>query len=151
MAGFIKRYAECIGLDGQVLADEYRRTDSNGNGKANMSHPVPVYATHDYLKHTKIDSGPPSYKLWPFYAIALFGLIALISWYSSHSKDNQVQPTESLKDSMSQMSPQQGQTTQAGRQPPTPPALAAALRTPRPRRIPPTPIRLPWPPMSTFG
>jgi cytoskeletal protein RodZ len=113
VAGFIKRYAECIGLDGQVLADEYRRTDSNGNGRPNMSHPAPVYATHEYLRHTKIDSGPPSYKLWPFYAIALFGLIALISWYSSHSKDNQVQPTESLKDSMSQMQQQQGQTTQA--------------------------------------
>src|SRR6185437_9223526 len=56
VAGFIKRYAECIGLDGQVLADEYRQNghadNGNGNGRARARQALaqPVYVTPEYLK-----------------------------------------------------------------------------------------------------
>lgn len=116
VAGFIKRYAECIGLDGQVLADEYRRSDE-GNGNGNGSHGgggntgksanQPVYITPEYLKHAKIDNRPPSYKLWPFYVVVIIVVIGVISWYSSQSNSNNTQDPNvlSLKDSVSNVAP----------------------------------------------
>lgn len=107
VAGFIKRYAECIGLDGQVLADEYRRVDapSNGNGnghggghavRGGKSASQPVYVQHEYLKHAKIDNRPPIYKLWPFYVVIALGLIIVVSWLSTQSATNNQQTDPSL-------------------------------------------------------
>jgi cytoskeletal protein RodZ len=114
VAGFIKRYAECIGLDGQVLADEYRRLDSNGNGKPRAMPAQPVYVTADYLKHARIDNRAPSYKLWPFYAVVIIGVIAVLSWYFKSQALNagQVDPsTLSLRDSLAHLPAQAGVTT----------------------------------------
>jgi hypothetical protein len=100
VAGFIKRYAECIGLDGQVLADEYRRDDSS-NGKPKTAVAQQVYVTPEYLKHARIDNRPPTYKLWPFYVVAIVVLMVVLSWYSSNQMNtaSQTDPnTLSLKD-----------------------------------------------------
>src|SRR5438270_345899 len=108
VAGFIKRYAECIGLDGQVLADEYKRADSpsNGDGKSKAA-AQPVYVTHDYLKHARIDNRAPSYKLWPFYIGAAIVLMVVLSWYSSQMSNNNQQDASapSLKESLAKMEP----------------------------------------------
>jgi cytoskeleton protein RodZ len=109
VAGFIKRYAECIGLDGQVLADEYRREEHNGNGKPKAS-PQQVYVTPEYLKHARIDNRPPTYKLWPFYVVVIVVLIGVLSWYSTQQSNTANQPDPynlSLKDSAAQLQQQQ--------------------------------------------
>lgn len=108
VAGFIKRYAECIGLDGQILADEYRRLDNgNGNGQPKQVSP-PVYVTQDYLRHTRIDNRAPSYKLWPFYAGIIVLFMGVLSWYSSQLSNNNQSgdTTASLKDSLSHVEQQ---------------------------------------------
>jgi cytoskeletal protein RodZ len=134
VAGFIKRYAECIGLDGQVLADEYRRREEtgengNGNGRSRSKQALAqqVYVTPEYLKHTRIDQAPPSWKMWPFYALAVIGVVALVSLYSSHTSQVQPDPNVlSLKDASSQLQAQQNALTAptgaaATNAPPTPP------------------------------
>lgn len=110
VAGFIKRYAECIGLDGQVLADEYRQNghadNGNGNGRARARQALaqPVYVTPEYLKHTRIDQTPPSWKLWPFYGFAILGVIGVVSYFSNHAPSSQPDPNVlSLKDAASKM------------------------------------------------
>lgn len=111
VSGFIKRYAECIGLDGQVLADEYRREESNGNGKSKSAAPQQVYVTPEYLKHARIDNRPPTYKLWPFYVVVIVVLMVVLSWYSTQQTNtaNQTDPNLlSLKDSASQLQSQPG-------------------------------------------
>jgi cytoskeleton protein RodZ len=114
VAGFIKRYAECIGLDGQVLADEYKRVDGNGNGKAKLSQPGPVYVTHDYLKHAKIDNRPPVYKLLPFYLVAIIGLLWVLYWYSSNHQAAQTDSGGTLKESLQSQLPPTGATAADG-------------------------------------
>lgn len=116
VAGFIKRYAECIGLDGQVLADEYRRDDVNGNGKPKGAVAQQVYVTPEYLKHARIDNRPPTYKLWPFYVMAMVAVMVVLSWYSTHQLNTPNQPDPSLlslKDSAAQMG-QSGLTAPTG-------------------------------------
>lgn len=109
VAGFIKRYAECIGLDGQVLADEYRRQENgaasgNGNGKSKLAS-QPVYVTPDYIKHTRIDNSAPTYKLLPFYGLIIVVVIGAISWYTTqNANNNQPDPNVlSLKESVNQL------------------------------------------------
>lgn len=122
VAGFIKRYAECIGLDGQVLADEYRREEygngtPNGNGgkqRTRQAVAQQVYVTPEYLKHTRIDQAPPSWKLWPFYGFAIIVVIGIVSYFSNHSQTPQPDPTSlSLKDA-SRLQATQGLTGQPG-------------------------------------
>jgi len=112
VSGFIKLYAECIGLDGQVLAAEYRRDDQNGNGKSSKTAVAQqVYITPEYLKHAKIDNRPPTYKLWPFYVVLMVILMVVLSWYSTQQINtaNQTDPNLlSLKDSAAQLQSQPG-------------------------------------------
>ena len=122
VAGFIKRYAECIGLDGQLLADEYRAQAAedanghagNGNGKANGRKEVaqPLYVTPDYLKHAKVDNRPPTYKMWVFNALGIVLVLATLAWYfQSNSASNQQDPSlASLKETAKNATP----TPQAG-------------------------------------
>src|SRR6185437_2210168 len=102
VAGFIKRYAECIGLDGQVLADEYKRSDvhdGNGNGKPKNMASQPTYITPEYLKHAKIDNSPPRYKLLFFPLLIGIVIIGVLHFYSSSANNPQQDPSlHSLKD-----------------------------------------------------
>ena len=118
VAGFIKRYAECIGLDGQVLADEYRRegvpANGNGNGKANKNGGgQPAYVTQDYLRHTRIDQRPPSYKLWLFNGVVIVVLVMVVSHFATQANtQNQTDPSVlSLKESASKLQQAQPQNT----------------------------------------
>lgn len=132
VAGFIKRYAECIGLDGQVLADEYRRADSVTKGTKTAVAAQQVYVTPEYLKHARIDSRPPTYKLWPFYAVVIVAVMVVLSWYSMQQSNtaNQSDPSlMSLKDSAAQLQSQPGinsATPNASGTTPTSPTAAAA-------------------------
>jgi cytoskeleton protein RodZ len=122
VAGFIKRYAECIGLDGQLLADEYRQQAAeeqhahtgNGNGRTNGRKEVaqPLYVTPDYLKHAKVDNRPPTYKMWVFNTLGIVLVVATLAWYfQSNSASNQQDPSlASLKETAKTAAPTQTNT-----------------------------------------
>lgn len=96
VAGFIKRYAECVGLDGQVLGDDYKRSLET-NGKRQKAAPVPMYATTEYISKSKIRMTPSfSFKTWTFNFIIAIGLVGLICYVFKTQQDLANQPDPSL-------------------------------------------------------
>jgi cytoskeletal protein RodZ len=95
--GFIKRYAECVGLDGQVLADEYRsHVDSGSNGRGRKE-ATPYYASNDYAVKSKPRVSTPTYKLWLFNALIIIGVVGTITWFVNMQQNNIAnQPDPSL-------------------------------------------------------
>jgi cytoskeletal protein RodZ len=108
VAGYIKRYADCVGLNGQGLSDEYRKLNggSNGNksnGASSMSSrmagtPV-IISAPSYSKGA--DLRPPNILkqgLWYFLLIVMVvGIMAfLIQWQSNYSANNQTDPAQGL-------------------------------------------------------
>jgi cytoskeleton protein RodZ len=95
VAGFIKRYGDCVGLNGQSLSEEYRRAaDSNGdNGKAtwgkNAGVPEAVIVTPEYYRSNKLDSGTPTFKTMYFNAIWIVVVIGLVSYLGMTQLNNQ--------------------------------------------------------------
>jgi cytoskeletal protein RodZ len=87
VSGFIRRYAECIGLDAQELVDEYRtelepasdQTKKTGllfKNKNNGNH-IPAQA--NYYNRQRIEKSAPNvFKLVPFYAIWIILILVLI-------------------------------------------------------------------------
>ncbi len=88
--GFIKRYAECIGLDGQVLADEYKSYVDQASGKSrkNNSNSVPYYASSEYISKSKVKVSAPGYKLWIFNGIIIMGVIGMITWFINSQQND---------------------------------------------------------------
>ncbi len=110
--GFIKRYAECIGLDGQVLADEYRRhiDGGSGNGKKNANaSAAPYYATSEYASKSKPRVSTPTYKLWLFNSIIIVGVVGTITWFINAQQSNMANQADpsiaSLRDATKHMAP----------------------------------------------
>jgi cytoskeleton protein RodZ len=98
--GFIKRYAECVGLDGQVIADEYRRhvEEVSGNNRKNHNTGTPYYASSEYMNKSRIRVSTPTYKMWLFNAIMIVGVIGLITFVINTQQNNIInQPDPSLK------------------------------------------------------
>lgn len=67
VAGFIKRYAECVGLNGQNLSDEYRKQatpERSSNGDASWgsrsSVAQPVLVSAPYVKSSRIEERAPN-------------------------------------------------------------------------------------------
>lgn len=85
VSGFIKRYAECVGLDGQLLGEEYRRSlDESNNKKGSRSNKTAVqtmYVPPEYLSRARTRSSAPAYKLWLFNTVILIAVVALITWF----------------------------------------------------------------------
>jgi cytoskeletal protein RodZ len=107
VAGYIKRYADCVGLNGQNLSDEYRKQNgggSNGN-KSNgatmvssrMVAPV-IMSAPSYNKGG--DYRPPNViKQGLFYAlmiVTVVGIMAILSYWQSNYSVNQTDPTQAL-------------------------------------------------------
>lgn len=146
VAGFIKRYAECVGLNGQVLSDEYRKQatpervgngDSSWGARSNIAQPVLVSPPH--IHRSRIEERPPSiFKsvLFPVcWIILIFVLITfLFNWQRntdnaanqdsslvpSASKFDKVQPTPATT------APTQGGPTVTAPVTATPPASTEA-------------------------
>ncbi len=89
VAGFIKRYAECVGLNGQILSDEYRKQatpervgngDSSWGGRSNVAQPVMVSAP--YVQRSRIEDRPPNILKSVFFPVCwivlIFGLITFL-------------------------------------------------------------------------
>ncbi len=109
--GFIKRYAECIGLDGQILADDYKQHlgSASGNGRR-KSHPdaMPYYATSDYMAKSKPRISTPVWKLGLFNGLIIMGVVGTITWLinSQQSMVNQADPNlMSLRQATNRITP----------------------------------------------
>ncbi len=119
VAGYIRRYADIVGLDGHVLAEEYRfAVDGPPNKKtrpAGETHYVPptIYGR----RHT---DAPPTFKTIYFNAIWIVVVIGLISYLSMTQLNNQANQSDpslaSLKDSASRFAQLSGQTGPGGAQ-----------------------------------
>jgi cytoskeletal protein RodZ len=94
--GFIKRYAECIGLDGQVLADEYKMQMGAGNGKKNQNQAAstPYYASNEYIAKSKVKISTPTYKLWLFNSIIIVGVVGTITWFINSQQNQMANQTD---------------------------------------------------------
>jgi cytoskeletal protein RodZ len=106
VAGFIKRYADVLGLNGQALSDEYRRDaapENAGNGNGHFMRPAKPVAQSvlvvptPHMSRTRIESGRPSLlKLVIYPAIWIIMMIVLVSWVieqNSNSRTNQPDPS----------------------------------------------------------
>jgi len=113
VAGFIKRYADVVGLNGQALSDEYRKEtaeENGGNGNGHyLSRPAKgsaspvVMVPAPYMGKTRIESGPPSIMKMLFFpaisVIMLIGLLAvLLQWHSNSTANQPDSSILSLKD-----------------------------------------------------
>ncbi len=96
VSGYIKRYAECVGLDGQALSEEYRRLAEESLAEGQRGGPAVVYSTPEYMsRHTRIDRGPPTFKTIYFNALIIVIVVGLISYVGKlalTSQVNQVDP-----------------------------------------------------------
>jgi cytoskeletal protein RodZ len=134
VAGFIKRYAECVGLNGQSLSDEYRKQSSgNGNGDSNwaakavLTAPVAVHAPH-HAQRLRVDDRPPSLlktMVFPFiWIVGLLGLFIVLFQINFNNNASQQDPSLlTLRDSTAkfnqvQPSPTAAAVTQPGQNPP---------------------------------
>ncbi len=145
VAGFIKRYAECVGLNGQNLSDEYRKQatpertsngDSGWGGRSNVAQPVLVSAP--YVQRSRIEDRPPNILKSLFFPVCwivlIFGLITFLynlqqrndtspdSLVKSlaQSKFDKIQPG-ATPDAASQTASQTGPTVASTTPPVTPP------------------------------
>lgn len=112
VAGFIKRYAETVGLDGSALSDEFKRIasqegssngKSNGRNNGNGRYPQnqPVYVHPEYLNKARINTAPPNYKTWVFNAVLVVMVLCLFTFLMGQSNNNNQQDPSvlSLRDS----------------------------------------------------
>ncbi len=114
VSGYIKRYADCVGLDGQQLADAFRlelEKNSHKNGrfllfsKPPKLDPVKIPTTQNYQK-VRIDQAPPNLlKSVPFYAFWIIVVLALVVFLATHQQLGEVQDSAivSLKDSTNKL------------------------------------------------
>ncbi len=115
VAGYIKRYAECVGLDGQSLSEEYRRSSeeevNNLHRNAVKHTPVQpaVFAPADFGSRTKINHGPPTFKTLYFNALILVAVVVLVSYLVKvqiNNQSSQIDPSlAALRDTTSRFAP----------------------------------------------
>lgn len=114
VSGYIKRYADCVGLDGQQLADAFRidlEKSSHKNGgfllfsKPPKLEPVKIPTTQNYQK-VRIDQAPPNLlKSVPFYAFWIVVVLGLVVYLAAHQQQGEIQDSAivSLKDSTNKL------------------------------------------------
>lgn len=118
VVGFIKRYADCVGLNGQNLVDEYRKQiealneENNKKGifgikpnKSNVAQAVPIPQAHIH-KSTRVAPPAPNFANMVFYPailiILLSGLISYLFYYQQQQFAMQQDPSvNALRESAS--------------------------------------------------
>lgn len=141
VAGFIKRYADTVGLDGASLSDEFKRAEheasaaSNGknNGKSNGNgrypNNQPVYVHPEYLNKARINTAPPTYKTWPFsfaLIVLVLGIFTFLANQTNNNSNQQDPAVLSLRDSAQRTGT--GQTGQTQTMPATNTGAADAAK-----------------------
>lgn len=112
VAGFIKRYGDMLGLSGQALSDEYKRSGTNadnkgggifGMGKGGRDLPPPP--TISYAPRVKAQSDAPSFTKTFFYPslllIAVLATVCGLALYQQQQMQNQDPGLLALRDSTS--------------------------------------------------
>lgn len=117
VSGYIRRYADMVGLDGHGLAEEYRvAVEGPATKKAKSSGETHYVPPINYgRRHT---DAPPTFKTIYFNAIWIVVVIGLISYLSMTQLNNQANQSDpslaSLKDSASRFAQISGQTGPGG-------------------------------------
>jgi len=117
VAGYIRRYADIVGLDGHGLAEEYRvAVDGPATKKAKSSGETHYVPPVNYGR--RHNDAPPTFKTIYFNAIWIVVIIGLISYLSMTQLNNQANQSDpslaSLKDSASRFAQISGQTGPGG-------------------------------------
>ncbi len=97
VAGFIKRYADCVGLNGQNLSDEYRRQNGGSDNDFNESPSwssrlinQPVVLTSSTVR-SGLEVRPPSMiKQGLLYAILIVIVLGIMSFLASWQLNSQL-------------------------------------------------------------
>jgi cytoskeletal protein RodZ len=110
VAGFIKRYADCVGLNGQSLSDEYRRQNNNNgsnggnNGDSGWGSRLiaqPMVSAPPFSTRSALDVRPPNvFKQGLFYAVLIVIVLGcfsfLFAWQSNYQLNLQSDPANQL-------------------------------------------------------
>lgn len=103
VAGFIKRYGDCVGLNGQALADEYRKhaetqTESIQPAWSGQVAAAPILVNARSQSAFASEGSPPGLKTLWFNALCISLVLALVWWVGSTQFNNQLaQQDPSLK------------------------------------------------------
>lgn len=97
VSGFIRRYAECVGLNPQSLVEEYRSADTaNGNGRGKNRNAVleqPVIIASPNARTIRIEQGSPGFLrtmgVSVFWIVVILGLITFLFWFNSNNNSQQ--------------------------------------------------------------
>lgn len=107
ISGFLKRFGDCVGLNGQSLSDEFR--SANGNAKPvvesgqswtprMMSQPQPV-VSHGYTRSGLEVRAPNIVKqglLYSLMIVMVLGIMSFLVTWQSNNQINQQDPTSQL-------------------------------------------------------
>src|SRR5215471_8300236 len=90
VAGFIKRYAECVGLNGQALSEEYRKfaDEKPQNGQHSWFSAAAQHVPSEPMR-MKVDRERPSFKTIYFNIIWIVIIVGLISYLTMTQLNNQ--------------------------------------------------------------
>ncbi|MBI4532369.1 MAG: helix-turn-helix domain-containing protein [Candidatus Melainabacteria bacterium] len=95
VAGYIKRYAECVSLDGHQFSEEYRNAAQSNQEVVHhrwtkQAATASDYTAAEYLGRVKVDREPPTFKTIYFNAIWIVVIVGLISYLTMTQLNNQV-------------------------------------------------------------
>ncbi len=125
VAGFIRRYAECVGLNGQALSEEYRKyaDEKPQNGQQSWFSATPTHVPPEPMGRMKIDRERPSFKTIYFNAIWIVIIVGLISYLTMNQLNNQANQQDPSVLSLRETTARYGTTT-------TPAASSSSTTTP---------------------
>lgn len=90
VSNYIRRYGNCVGLNGEALSDIYRKeADQVVQSNKNLRPVQPVYTNPKYVEGMKLDHAPPTFKTIYFNAILIVVVIGLVSYLSMAQLNNQ--------------------------------------------------------------
>lgn len=119
VSGFIKRYAECVGLNGQQLADQYKE-EIEGNtpvdnplnflARGVKAQPSVIPSQQAYVNRSRLEQQPPNLlKSVPFYALWIIIALGLFVFLASRQQNIDIAQQDpsvlALKDSTQQFTP----------------------------------------------
>lgn len=102
VAGFIRLYADCVGLDAQVLSEEYRAEaekdkDERESRWSKQIAAEPIYSSPEYIKKARIRQDPPMFKTIYFNVLMIFLVVGLVAFIFKTQQQNMLnQPDPSL-------------------------------------------------------
>jgi cytoskeletal protein RodZ len=108
ISGFLKRFGDCVGLNGQSLSDEYRSQNGNSQSPAESQSWVPRIAhqaqpviSHGYMRNGLEVRAPNIIKQGLLYSVLIVMVLGIMSflftWQSNYQNGNQDPTSQLLK------------------------------------------------------